>query len=195
MEDRIPESSCMVAVFVLLWSASAVAVKVSVGLLGLGKLESDGAVYVSTFEPLAVLMVKVPIFPVSPESVWPEVQGPFTAVGLGTAVVDGGMYENVQGQVVTVVLVEPPTVAVKVCTCPAITTADVGVTVTVTTFALELPHPDITTAAPAAQIPKIAFIAVRQLMDEFSLMNSPRELPTVLLKLSLGSKLATPPFV
>jgi len=67
-----------------------------------------------------------------------------------------------------------------------------GVTVTVTTFALELPQPDITTAAPAAHIPKIAFIALRQLMDEFSLMNSPRALPTVLLNLSHCSKLKSP---
>jgi hypothetical protein len=192
MEARIPESKVTVAVVVLLWSASAVAVKVSVGMLGLGKLARDGAVYVNTFEPFAVLMVKVPIFPVSPEIVWPEVQLPVTALGAGLAVVDGGVYENVQGQLVTVVLVEPLTVAVKVCTCPAITVAADGVATMVTTFALELPHPEITIAAPAAHIPKIAFIAVRQLMDEFSLMNSPRALPTVLLKLSLCSKLAAP---
>jgi hypothetical protein len=112
-------------------------------------------------------------------------------VGFGTAVVGNAVntYEQVQA---TVSVVDPPTVAVKFSTWPATTVTALGVTVTVTTFALELPQPDITTAAPAAQIPKIAFIAVRQLMDEISLMNSPRALPTVLLNLSLCSKLVRP---
>jgi hypothetical protein len=115
----------------------------------------------------------------------------FVWTGLGVAVVGNGVYTYVQVQA-TVNVVAPPTVAVKFSTWPATTVTALGVTVTVTTFALELPQPDITTAAPAAQIPKIAFIAVRQLMDEFSLMNSPRALPTVLLKLALCSKLVPP---
>jgi hypothetical protein len=81
----------------------------------------------------------------------------------------------VQGQVETVVVVEPPTVAVKDCTCPAITVTWLGATDTVTTFALELPHPDIANDAPATHIANIEFLAIRQLMDEVSLMNSPRE--------------------
>jgi hypothetical protein len=46
-DTRIPESSDIVAVPVLLWFASAVAVYVTVGI-GFGNLESGGAVYVST---------------------------------------------------------------------------------------------------------------------------------------------------
>jgi hypothetical protein len=72
----------------------------------------------------------------------------------------------VQGQLVTVVVVDPPTTAVNVCTCPAITVTELGVTVTVTTFALELPHPDIASTAPAAHTANIAFLVVRQLMDK-----------------------------
>ena len=59
----------------------------------------------------------------------------------------------------------------KFCTCPATTVTALGVTDTVTTFALELPHPDITIAAPAAHIAKIEFLAIRQLMGEISLVN------------------------
>jgi hypothetical protein len=83
----------------------------------------------------------------------------------------------VQFHVDTVVVVDPPTTAVNVCTCPAITVTALGVTVTVTTFAPELPHPAIANAAPAAHIANIEFLAIRQLMDEISLMNSPREFP------------------
>jgi hypothetical protein len=83
----------------------------------------------------------------------------------------------VQGQVETVVVVEPLTVAVKVCTCPASTVAATGIAETVTTFALELPQPDMAIATPAAQIAKIEFLAVRQLMDEISLTESPRKFP------------------
>jgi len=43
-----------------------------------------------------------------------------------------------------------------------------GTTETVTTFALELPHPDITIAAPAAHTAKIEFLVIRQLMDDIS---------------------------
>ena len=71
---------------------------------------------------------------------------------------------------------DPPTVAVKFATCPATTVTALGVTDTVTTFALELPHPDIAIAAPAAHIAKIEFLAIRQLMGEISLVNSPRKL-------------------
>jgi hypothetical protein len=59
-----------------------------------------------------------------------------------------------------------------------------GVTDTVTTFALELPHPDIAIAAQAAHPAKIEFLAVRQLMDEISPVNSPRKLPAGFPKLS-----------
>jgi hypothetical protein len=76
----------------------------------------------------------------------------------------------------TVSVVDPPTVAVKFVTCPATTVIALGVTDTVTTFAVELPHPDITIAAPAAHTARIKFLAIRQLMDEISLINSPRKL-------------------
>jgi hypothetical protein len=70
-----------------------------------------------------------------------------------------------------------------------------GVTETVTTFALELPHPDITIAAPAAHAAKIAFLVIRQVMDEISLVNSPRKFPAGLPKLSRLLKLITSPFL
>jgi hypothetical protein len=54
---------------------------------------------------------------------------------------------------------------------------ELGATVTLTTFALELPHPEIASAAPAAHTVNIAFLVVRQLMDDIPLMNSPREFP------------------
>src|SRR5260221_209898 len=58
IETRIPESrpTCPVPVFFL--SASAVAIKLTMGI-GFGKLLSDGAVYVKTFEPLVALVVHV----------------------------------------------------------------------------------------------------------------------------------------
>jgi hypothetical protein len=87
------------------------------------------------------------------------------------------------------VVVDPPTVAVNVCTCPAITVTALGVTDTVTTFALELPHPDIASAPPAAHTANIAFLAIRQLMDEISLMNSPHKFPAGFPKLSRFLKL------
>jgi hypothetical protein len=89
--------------------------------------------------------------------------------------------------------VDPPTLAVKFSTCPATTVTAVGVTDTVTTFALELPHPDITIAAPAAHIAKIEFLAIRQLMGEISLVNSPRTIPAGLPKLSRFLKLVSQP--
>jgi hypothetical protein len=93
----------------------------------------------------------------------------------------------------TVSVVDPPTVAVKFATCPATTGTVAGVTDTVTTFALELPHPDITIAAPAAPIAKIEFLAIRQLMDEISLVKSPRKLSAGLPKLSRHLKLVSSP--
>jgi hypothetical protein len=87
--------------------------------------------------------------------------------------------------------VDPPTAAVKFATCPATTVSALGVTDTVTTFALELPHPDITIAAPAAHIAKIEFLAIRQLMDEISLMNSPRKSPAGFPKLFRFLKLTS----
>jgi hypothetical protein len=65
-ETRIPESNWTVAVAVLLLSASAVAVNVRTGTNGFGKFARDGAVYVSTFEPFAVVIVHVPMLPVRP---------------------------------------------------------------------------------------------------------------------------------
>ena len=53
------------------------------------------------------------------------------------------------GQSVTVVVVLPPTVAVKVATCPAITTLEGGLTVTVITLAVELLHAAMNNAAHA----------------------------------------------
>jgi hypothetical protein len=114
--------------------------------------------------------------------------------GFGLAVVGSGVNTYVHVQA-TVSVVDPFTVAVKVCTCPAITLIALGVTETVTTFALELPHPDITIAAPAAHPAKIAFLVIRQLMDEISLVNSPRKFPAGLPKLSRLLKLISPPFL
>ena len=88
---------------------------------------------------------------------------------------------------------DPPTAAVKFATCPATTVTAPGDTDTVTTFALELPHPDITIAAPAAPIGKIEFLAIRQLMDEISLVKSPRKLSAGLPKLSRYLKLVPSP--
>jgi hypothetical protein len=82
----------------------------------------------------------------------------------------------------TVTVADPPTVAVKFVTCPATTVIAVGVTDTVTTFTLELPHPDIAIAAPVAHTAKIEFLAIRQLMDESPSLihrgNSPRAFPS-----------------
>jgi hypothetical protein len=125
-------------------------------------------------DPFVVEIVQVPMLP--PFTLSPELHGAaLVATGFGVAVVGRGVKTYVQGQLVTVVVVEPPTVAVKVATCPASTVNAVGDTVTVTTLALELPQPDITSAAPAAHTAKIEFLAIRQLMDEISLVNSPRE--------------------
>jgi ABC-type methionine transport system permease subunit len=77
-EPRIPESSVTMAVAVFLVSASASAVKVSVGG-GLGKLANVGAVKVRTFDPFVVVITHVPIEP--PFIVCPLVQVPVTAAG------------------------------------------------------------------------------------------------------------------
>jgi hypothetical protein len=66
IETRIPESNCTIAVAVLFLAASAVAVNVRTGMNGFGKFARDGAVYVSTFEPFAVVIVHVPMLPVRP---------------------------------------------------------------------------------------------------------------------------------
>jgi hypothetical protein len=65
-DTRIPESSATIAVPVFFLSASAVAVNVRIGTNGFGKFARDGAVYVSTFEPFAVVIVHVPMLPVRP---------------------------------------------------------------------------------------------------------------------------------
>ena len=61
-ETRIPESRPTCPVPVLLWFASAVAIKLMTGI-GFGNLLSDGAVYVNTFEPFVELVVQVPMLP------------------------------------------------------------------------------------------------------------------------------------
>src|SRR5258707_49424 len=93
----------------------------------------------------------------------------------------------------TVSVVDPPSVSVKFATCLATAGTSPAVTETVTTFALELPHPDITIAAPAAPIAKIEFLAIRQLMDEISLVKSPRKLSAGFPKLSRFLKLVSQP--
>jgi hypothetical protein len=118
--------------------------------------------------------------------------GGFICVGFGTAVVGKGVKTYVHVHA-TVRVVDPPTVAVKFCTCPATTVIAVGVTDTVTTFALELPHPDITIAAPAAHTAKIEFLAIRQLMDEISPVKSPRKFAAGIPKLSRFLKLVSLP--
>jgi hypothetical protein len=131
-ETRMPESKLIVAVPVFFLSASAVAVSVIVGSC-VGKLERAGAVNVTTV--VSVETVYVPCC---------EVQGaaedvvvvPFVAV---VVVV------NVHVHVI-VNVVDPETVPVNASCCPAISVATDGDTATVTTFALELPH-------PASQIP------------------------------------------
>ena len=182
IETRIPESSPTWPVPVFFLSASAVAIKLRTGM-GFGKLLSDGAVYVSTFEPFVELVVHVPMLP--PFTVWPEVHGAaFVGTGLGVAVVGSGVYTYVHVHT-TVSVADPPTVAVKFSTCPATTVIAPGETDTVTTFAFELlPQPDITIAAPAAHTAKIEFLAIRQLMDDISLVNSPRKLSAGLPMLS-----------
>ena len=114
------------------------------------------------------------------------------SVGFGTAVVGNAVNWKVHVHA-TVSVVEPPTLAVKFATCPATTGTAAGVTDTVTTFALELPHPDITIAAPAAHIAKIEFLAIRQLMDEIPLVKSPRKFSAGLPKLSRYLKLMSSP--
>jgi len=69
-------------------SASAVAVKVRVGG-GLGKLANEGAVKVSTFDPLVVVITQVPIEP--PLRVCPLVQVPVTAAGFEFVAVGKGV--------------------------------------------------------------------------------------------------------
>jgi hypothetical protein len=71
---RMPVSSATTAVPVFLWSASAVAVNVSVGT-GFGKFASAGAVYVNTLLGAVGVVVQVPRLPLfSAATVWPDVQ-------------------------------------------------------------------------------------------------------------------------
>ncbi len=72
-----------------------------------------------------------------------------------------------QFQVETVVVVLPPTVAVKVATCPAITVSDAGVTVTVITLALELLHP-FSTRIALHKIPSAMYWIVRNFITDIS---------------------------
>jgi hypothetical protein len=68
-----------------------------------------------------------------------------------------------------------------------------GTTETVTTFTLELPHPDKTIAATAAHTAKIEFLVIRQLMDDISPVNSPRKLSAGFPKLFRFLKLFSSP--
>jgi hypothetical protein len=136
---RMPESSDICVVPVFEWSASAVAVNVTVGT-GAGKLPNEGAVYVSTLEPLAAEVTNVPMVP--PFTDWPEVHAAgFVATGLGTAVVGSGVNTYVQVHATVVVVAGPLTAAVNENACPATTVAAAGLTVTVTTLALPPPQP------------------------------------------------------
>jgi hypothetical protein len=70
----------------------------------------------------------------------------------------------------------------------------VGTTETVTTFALELLHPDIAIATPAAHTARIEFLVIRQLMDDISPVKSPRKVSAGVPKLSRFLKLFTQPY-
>jgi len=86
----------------------------------------------------------------------------------------------VHGQFVTVVVVLPATVAVNVCICPTITLAAGGLTVTVTTFTLELLHPPKSTAVHA-NATTAQFTILRHSITHFSLMLAPRVSPAHLV--------------
>jgi len=83
----------------------------------------------------------------------------------------------VHGQFVTVKVVLPDTVAVNGCTCPTITVAADGLTVTVTTFTLELLHPPKSTAVHA-NAATAQLTSLRHSITHFSLMLVPRVSPT-----------------
>jgi len=75
----------------------------------------------------------------------------------------------VHGQFVTVVVVLPATVAVKVATCPAITTSALGLTVTVITFATPLLHAATSKAAHAnVNIITAQLLNLRHSITDFS---------------------------
>jgi len=86
----------------------------------------------------------------------------------------------VHGQFVTVNVVLPDTVAVNVCTCPTITVAADGLTVTVTTFTLELLHPPKSTAVHANATTAL-FTILRHSITHFSLTLVPRVSPAHLV--------------
>jgi hypothetical protein len=71
-----------------------------------------------------------------------------------------------------VVVVEPVTVDVNVCTVPAITVAAVGDTVSMTVFAPDPPHPFWNIAPASASI--AAVLIVRNFMNHISLVSSAR---------------------
>jgi hypothetical protein len=111
----------------------------------------------------------------------PELQlrGP-TCAGFGCDVVGVGVYTYVHDHC-EVVVVEPVTVDVNVCTVPAITVAAVGDTVSMTVFAPDPPHPFWNIAPASASI--AAVLIVRNFMNHISLVKSARpSLPRPLAK-------------
>jgi hypothetical protein len=99
----------------------------------------------------------------------------------------------VHGQFATVVVVLPPTVAVKVCICPAITIAEAGLTVTVITFTLlELLQPPKRTAVHA-NATTTQFRILRHTITHFSPIAVPRVSPADLVTESRLMNLMTVP--
>ena len=189
VETRIPVSIETIAVPVFLWSASAVAVNVIVGM-GFGKFANVGAVYVNTLLGAVGVSVHVPIVPVPPCNLSPLLQVlTVTCFGAGVCVVGVGVYtyEQVHAEVV---VVEPVTVAEKVCTVPAITIAVLGDTVTATVLGLELPHPLCHNIIPASVSIAAVFI-VRHFMNDISLTRATQALtsPASLIPVSCSDGL------
>src|SRR5277367_4319749 len=177
IETRMPESRVIDAVPVFFLSASAVAVSVMVGSC-VGKLARAGAVNVTTV--VSVETVNDPCAAVH-GAAGDVVVVPFVAV---VVVV------NVHVHVI-VNVVDPETVPVNASCCPAINVATVGDTLTVTTFALELPHP--LSQIPAASIStNAATFIVRTFITYVSPTDAPDFARTSCLFLSRCESLLSP---